>query len=102
MWLPPCQRVHEVSGGKDCQVHVKTHGKHKAEGSIEVDDVPANSGLNLGVLLLEFLQLYGHRLNYERVGISLRNGGSYFRKSDRYDRVGVPSILQSVTSHRVL
>ncbi|KZT61557.1 Nucleotidyltransferase [Calocera cornea HHB12733] len=38
---------------------------------------------NLGVLLLDFLQLYGHLFNYNDVGISVRNGGSYFLRQNR-------------------
>ncbi|KAJ6531077.1 hypothetical protein B0H19DRAFT_1190228 [Mycena capillaripes] len=39
--------------------------------------------LNLGVLVVEFFELYGSRFNYEEVGISLRDGGSYFGKRQR-------------------
>ena len=35
---------------------------------------------NVGVLLLEFFDLYGKRFNYDRVGISLRHRGRYFIK----------------------
>ena len=38
---------------------------------------------NLGVLVIEFFELYGHRFNYENVGISIREGGTYFNKSER-------------------
>ena len=38
---------------------------------------------NLGVLLVEFLETFGKHFNYNDVGISLRNGGFYFRKKDR-------------------
>lgn len=40
---------------------------------------------NLGVLLLEFLELYGRVFNYEEVGIgiSLKRGAYYYRKEDR-------------------
>jgi len=38
---------------------------------------------DLGTLLMEFLDLYGKRFNYAKVGISLRNGGAYV-----YKRVG--------------
>ena len=44
--------------------------------------------MNLGVLLLEFLQLYGHRLNYETTGISVRDGGRYYNKADKYASYG--------------
>lgn len=38
---------------------------------------------NLGSLLIEFFYLYGVTFNYEEVGISIANGGSYFRKRSR-------------------
>ncbi|KZP01169.1 Nucleotidyltransferase [Calocera viscosa TUFC12733] len=38
---------------------------------------------NLGVLLLDFLELYGRLFNYSEVGISVRNGGSYFLREQR-------------------
>ncbi|ORX87373.1 Nucleotidyltransferase [Anaeromyces robustus] len=40
---------------------------------------------NLGVLLLEFLELFGRVFNYEEVGlgISLKKGAFYFRKEDK-------------------
>lgn len=42
-----------------------------------------NPGENLGVLLVEFFELFGKCLNYEKVGISVLSNGSYFRKEDR-------------------
>ena len=33
---------------------------------------------NLGVLLMEYFELYGVTFDYDRVGISVRDGGSYF------------------------
>ena len=38
---------------------------------------------NLGSLLVEFFHLYGVKFNYEEVGISIRDGGSYFQKRSR-------------------
>jgi non-canonical poly(A) RNA polymerase PAPD5/7 len=38
---------------------------------------------NLGVLVMEFFELYGCYFNYEQVGISLRGGGTYFSKRSR-------------------
>ncbi|CED83933.1 DNA polymerase sigma [Phaffia rhodozyma] len=38
---------------------------------------------NLGVLLIEFFELYGKNFGYDDTGICLRNGGSYFSKSER-------------------
>ena len=42
-----------------------------------------NLSWNLGSLLLDFFRLYGVSFNYGQVGISVRNGGSYFLKEDR-------------------
>ncbi|KAK2463866.1 hypothetical protein APHAL10511_004171 [Amanita phalloides] len=51
---------------------------------------------NLGVLLMEFFELYGCYFNYEEVGISVRNGGYYFQKKQRgwvdFHRNGLISI----------
>ena len=38
---------------------------------------------NLGVLVMEFFELYGSYFNYQEVGISLREGGSYYNKRSR-------------------
>ncbi|KAH9484478.1 Poly(A) RNA polymerase cid14 [Psilocybe cubensis] len=38
---------------------------------------------NLGVLVMEFFELYGNHFNYDEVGISLRDGGTYFNKRQR-------------------
>jgi DNA polymerase sigma len=38
---------------------------------------------NLGSLLVEFFYLYGISFNYGDVGISIRDGGSYFQKDSR-------------------
>lgn len=35
---------------------------------------------NLGVLLVEFFELYGCNFNYNKVGIRIRDGGSYLQK----------------------
>mgnify|MGYP003927749963 CR=1 FL=1 len=42
---------------------------------------------NLGALLVDYLHLYGLRFNMERIGISVRDGGAYFRKA----RQGLPA-----------
>ncbi|KDO23197.1 hypothetical protein SPRG_10005 [Saprolegnia parasitica CBS 223.65] len=50
--------------------------------------------LNLGVLLVEFFELYGSSLNPSNVGLSVRNGGSYFMKEERDWRdAGRPFLL---------
>eukprot|EP00160_Parvularia_atlantis_P017150 Unigene5776_Nuclearia_a/m.17648 Unigene5776_Nuclearia_a/g.17648 ORF Unigene5776_Nuclearia_a/g.17648 Unigene5776_Nuclearia_a/m.17648 type:complete len:380 (+) Unigene5776_Nuclearia_a:454-1593(+) len=52
---------------------------------------------NLGVLLLEFFELYGLFFNYNRVGISITRGGSYFSKRDRkWTKPNVSAIMLSV------
>ncbi|KZT70088.1 hypothetical protein DAEQUDRAFT_810830 [Daedalea quercina L-15889] len=38
---------------------------------------------NLGVLVLEFFELYGCYFNYSEAGISLRDGGTYYNKRRR-------------------
>ena len=42
----------------------------------------ANSDANLGVLLIEFFELYGRHFNYMKTGISVMDGGSYFPKDE--------------------
>lgn len=37
---------------------------------------------NLGVLLIEFFELYGRNFNYMKTAIRVRNGGSYFPKDE--------------------
>ncbi|KAJ0406815.1 hypothetical protein P43SY_008837 [Pythium insidiosum] len=44
-------------------------------------DAPQHN--NLGQLLLGFLTLYGRDWNYDDLGFSVRNGGTYFFKEDR-------------------
>ncbi|KAJ9101156.1 hypothetical protein QFC21_003374 [Naganishia friedmannii] len=38
---------------------------------------------NLGILLIEFFELYGLNFNWQDLGISIREGGTYYRKRDR-------------------
>src|SRR5690349_12748746 len=40
---------------------------------------------NLGVLLTDFLELYGKTFNYYTTAISVRDGGYYFSKRQRFD-----------------
>jgi non-canonical poly(A) RNA polymerase PAPD5/7 len=42
-----------------------------------------NPERNLGVLVIEFFEFYGYYFNYHEVGISLRDGGTYFSKVQR-------------------
>ncbi|XP_065827162.1 terminal nucleotidyltransferase 4B-like [Oscarella lobularis] len=51
---------------------------------------------NLGVLLIEFFELYGRNFNYSNVGISVLKGGRYFDKNKFYEQMGdgfMPSLL---------
>jgi non-canonical poly(A) RNA polymerase PAPD5/7 len=41
-----------------------------------------NENSNLGVLLLEFFELYGKRFNYMKTGISVKNHGRYIPKEE--------------------
>lgn len=41
-----------------------------------------NDTANLGVLLLEFFELYGRKFNYMKTGISIKNGGRYIPKEE--------------------
>jgi DNA polymerase sigma len=47
-----------------------------------------NPDTNLGVLLLEFFELYGCRFNYHRVGIRIRNNGEYVPKDRLRHQIG--------------
>lgn len=47
-----------------------------------------NPDTNLGVLLLEFFELYGCRFNYNRVGIRIRNDGEYVPKEMLRRQIG--------------
>lgn len=38
--------------------------------------------VNLGVLLIEFFELYGRRFNYMQTGIRIRDGGRYINKEE--------------------
>ena len=37
---------------------------------------------NLGVLLIEFLELYGRHFNYLKTALRIRDGGSYVPKDE--------------------
>ncbi|EGU11585.1 hypothetical protein RTG_02360 [Rhodotorula toruloides ATCC 204091] len=42
-----------------------------------------NPNRNLGLLFVEFLELYGKHFNYDQAGITLRGRGGYFNKHDK-------------------
>ncbi|XKL60343.1 hypothetical protein PGB90_001359 [Kerria lacca] len=62
---------------------------HHFEKNVRLED-------NLGVLLIEFLELYGRKFNYLKTAISVKDGGSYITK-DQLQREMIdghrPSIL---------
>lgn len=43
-------------------------------------DYDTRTELNNAILLIEFFELYGCNFNYHRVGIRIKNGGSYVPK----------------------
>lgn len=54
----------------------------------------APSDRNLGVLLLDFFDFFGRKFNYNALGISVRDGGSFFRKAHRrWEVPGRPQLL---------
>ncbi|KAG1682353.1 Non-canonical poly(A) RNA polymerase PAPD5 [Nymphon striatum] len=62
-----------------------------------------SSNANLGVLLMEFFELYGINFNYMKTSIRIKNGGAYVKKEDisqnMYDghRTSVLSIEDPLT-----
>ncbi|KAI4873992.1 hypothetical protein NFI96_032084 [Prochilodus magdalenae] len=40
------------------------------------------SNINLGILLIEFFELYGRNFNYLKTGIRVKNGGAYLAKEE--------------------
>uniref|UniRef100_A0A674DPU7 Terminal nucleotidyltransferase 4A n=1 Tax=Salmo trutta TaxID=8032 RepID=A0A674DPU7_SALTR len=42
----------------------------------------SNPNINLGILLIEFFELYGRHFNYLKTGIRVKNGGAYMAKED--------------------
>ncbi|KAG9355725.1 hypothetical protein JZ751_000563 [Albula glossodonta] len=41
-----------------------------------------NPNVNLGILLIEFFELYGRHFNYLKTGIRIKNGGAYIAKEE--------------------
>lgn len=42
----------------------------------------AEPNANLGVLLIEFFELYGRHFNYLKTGIRIKDGGAYISKDE--------------------
>lgn len=62
------------------QLHSRTDIKRLAEKKDST--LSRRADLNLGVLLLEFFELYGLSFNYDWVGISVRKSGRYLPKDN--------------------
>lgn len=45
------------------------------------DDV-CSPNINIGVLLIEFFELYGRHFNYLKTGIRIKDGGCYVAKDE--------------------
>lgn len=43
--------------------------------------------VNLGVLLIEFLELYGRKFNYVKTGIRVKGGGTYISKEEVHSQL---------------
>lgn len=55
-----------------------------------------NPNINLGIMLIEFFELYGRHFNYLNTGIRIKNGGAYVPKEDitrEMDNGHRPSLL---------
>uniref|UniRef100_A0A1A8RY76 Terminal nucleotidyltransferase 4A n=1 Tax=Nothobranchius rachovii TaxID=451742 RepID=A0A1A8RY76_9TELE len=46
------------------------------------------TNINLGILLIEFFELYGRNFNYMKTGIRVKNGGAYLSKEDVLKAMG--------------
>ncbi|KAK5862595.1 hypothetical protein PBY51_017973 [Eleginops maclovinus] len=54
------------------------------------------ANINLGILLIEFFELYGHNFNYIKTGIRVKNEGAYVSKEEMLKAMGSgnrPSML---------
>jgi len=60
----------------------------------KIQTATVNPNRNLGLLFVEFLELYGKHFNYDQAGITLRGRGGYFNKHDKgWYRPGQPYLL---------
>jgi len=44
--------------------------------------------INLGILLIEFFELYGRGFNYQKMAIRVKNGGTYLAKEELIHAMG--------------
>ncbi|XP_068999316.1 terminal nucleotidyltransferase 4B-like [Embiotoca jacksoni] len=61
-----------------------------------IDTRRANININLGILLIEFFELYGRDFNYMKTSIRVKNGGTYQSKEEMLKAMGSgnrPSML---------
>lgn len=57
---------------------------------ITVNNLSIAENVTLSDHLLNFLKLYGEDFNYQKLGISVRNGGFYYQRDDKcYDKCDV-------------
>ena len=59
--------------------------------------------VNLGVLLIEFFELYGRKFNYEKLCIRVKDGGAYIKKEEmaaamKMETGGVPKYYPNYLS----
>ncbi|GAA5840573.1 hypothetical protein JCM9279_007369 [Rhodotorula babjevae] len=60
----------------------------------KIQTATVNPNRNLGLLFVEFLELYGKHFNFDQAGITLRGRGGYFNKHDKgWYRPGQPYLL---------
>lgn len=55
---------------------------------------------NLGILLLEFFELYGRKFNYIKVGIRIKEGGSYIPKEEVIQPLVICLLFLTLPSRR--
>ena len=46
------------------------------------------ANINLGILLIEFFELYGRDFNYLKMAIRVKNGGTYLSKEELVHSMG--------------
>lgn len=61
---------------------LQLHGRTDVQSTKKCKAGNQCADVNYGVLLLEFLELYGITFNYGWAGISVRNKGRYLKKTD--------------------
>jgi len=62
---------------------VLTGGKKSKQRKQLRRQMKRRPSVNLGIMLLEFLEFFGTKLNYPNVGISVRGSGKFYNKKDK-------------------